>query len=147
MMKDLSRNIRNLRARIGLRQDEFADALGIGQGSLSRYESGKMVPGIDVLYRIARLGGVAMEDLIEGTIERAAIIDLSLTVDELTALMQAVQGELPANLSFADWPSAAAAALHARLEMLARDRAQPGAASRPAGRLHEDASRFLPPTN
>jgi transcriptional regulator with XRE-family HTH domain len=45
---------------------DLADAVGVRQNTLYRYERGELVPSVWVLYRIARETGVRMEWLVSG---------------------------------------------------------------------------------
>lgn len=52
-------NVRAIRKRLGLNQQEFATALGVTFASVSRWELGKVRPShlaLDRIERIARLG-------------------------------------------------------------------------------------------
>jgi transcriptional regulator with XRE-family HTH domain len=55
--------LRELRKRLGLTQQEFAERLGLGRLSVARYEAGR-VPRINILKEIARAGGVSVASLI-----------------------------------------------------------------------------------
>lgn len=50
--------IRDLRESLGMRQADLASALSTDQGSVSRWELGKVLPGDEVLEGIATLAGV-----------------------------------------------------------------------------------------
>ncbi len=56
-------NIKELRG--GKSQEEFADIIGVSQGTLSKYEKG-MMPPADILYRIAKIGNSSVERLLTG---------------------------------------------------------------------------------
>ena len=58
----LGKQIRLLRVRLGLKQSEFAEALGSpkGQSEVSKWESGEVRPGQEKLQAIARLAHVPM---------------------------------------------------------------------------------------
>ncbi len=63
--KAVGRRIRELRG-FDMNQAQFARALGISQGQLSRYEKGKSEIGAAVLLRIAMECGRSMEWLLTG---------------------------------------------------------------------------------
>lgn len=54
-MRDIGKNIRTLRERRGLTQEELAQALFVTRQTVSNYETGKSRPDIDMLVRIAQV--------------------------------------------------------------------------------------------
>ena len=64
--RKLARKLRQVRTRAGLSQSEIAKELGVKDRALiSQYETGKRQPSLPVLLKYARLGGVAMEALVD----------------------------------------------------------------------------------
>ena len=57
--------IRRLREEKGFSQLEFAMALGVTQGAVSHWETGRRKPDIDDLVRIAQLLNCTLDDLID----------------------------------------------------------------------------------
>jgi len=57
--------INELLTQYGLTQQELAKILDVGLASLSAYAKGDELPRVEVLLRLAKLGGVTMEDIIE----------------------------------------------------------------------------------
>ena len=57
--------IRRYRKERGLTQAEFAEALGMSQASISRFETGERKPDVDDLIAIARYFGCKVDDLID----------------------------------------------------------------------------------
>lgn len=57
--------IRRLREANGYSQLEFAMALGVTQGAVSHWETGRRKPDIDDLVRIAQLFHCTIDDLIK----------------------------------------------------------------------------------
>ena len=55
--------LREIRRRLGLTQEEFAESLGLRRVSVARYEAGR-IPRMNVLKEIARAGGVSVASLI-----------------------------------------------------------------------------------
>lgn len=53
-----SRKIRELRKRLGLKQEEFAAHLGVSQTSISRWESGTQEPDFKMMMEIARFANI-----------------------------------------------------------------------------------------
>jgi len=58
---ELARTIINLREKVGLTQREFADKVGMKQSQLARIESGKQVPKLQTLAKIAAIAGYEVE--------------------------------------------------------------------------------------
>ena len=54
-MRDIGKNIRTLRERRGLTQEELAQALFVTRQTVSNYETGKSRPDIDMLISIAQV--------------------------------------------------------------------------------------------
>lgn len=52
------------RVNVNLTQPEAAKALGISKGTLQGYESGKVMPKIDVAKKMAELYGQSVDDII-----------------------------------------------------------------------------------
>jgi transcriptional regulator with XRE-family HTH domain len=63
--------LREMRKRLGLTQQEFAERLGLRRLSVARYEAGR-VPRVDILKEIARAGGVSVASLISAESESTA---------------------------------------------------------------------------
>jgi len=81
--------LREIRVRLGLTQQEFAERLGLRRLSVARYEAGR-IPRINILKEIARAGGVSVASLI--TTESESISPHvhrsgSVTDDELPLLL------------------------------------------------------------
>jgi transcriptional regulator with XRE-family HTH domain len=64
IFSDLFVRIRKIRG--SLTQVEFAQILGVAQGTINKYESGAILPGEDVLKKIADHGGVTVTWLLHG---------------------------------------------------------------------------------
>ncbi len=58
-------HLREIRKSKGLTQKEVADALLISKDTLSRYETGKQDPRLDVAIRLSKYFEVSMEALYE----------------------------------------------------------------------------------
>lgn len=61
----ISRAIKRLRNDAGLTQVELAERIGISQGSLSAYESGKDIPSVNTLIRMADVFNCTLDELVE----------------------------------------------------------------------------------
>jgi transcriptional regulator with XRE-family HTH domain len=71
MAVQLSTKIRLLRKKLNLTQPEFADKVGVSQGSVSRWESGS-APSHEHLMEMAHLDGVSLDEFLIGAVGRAA---------------------------------------------------------------------------
>ena len=54
-MRDIGKNIRTLRIRRGLTQDELAEALFVTRQTVSNYETGRSRPDVEMLLKIAKV--------------------------------------------------------------------------------------------
>ena len=59
-MKNRIEEIRRMR---GIRQEEFAKALGVSRQTISSLETGRYNPSIFLAYRIARYFGLTIEEV------------------------------------------------------------------------------------
>lgn len=57
---NIGERIKELRIKLGLSQLEFANRVGVSRQSLSHYETGRVIPPIDVLETIAKEFGVSI---------------------------------------------------------------------------------------
>ncbi len=93
---EVGKRIRQIRQRLGLTQAQFAQRLGVIKVSVARYEAGR-VPRPKVLEEIARLGGVTVMVLLQGSVEGRALrafpsvlteLGVSELLAELTAFLE-----------------------------------------------------------
>src|SRR5215510_6893345 len=63
---DVGGRVHGIRKHLGLTQAQFAKRLGVTKVSVARYEAGR-VPRLRVLKEIARLGGVTVTWLLDGS--------------------------------------------------------------------------------
>lgn len=56
-MSVLSRRLRETRRRLGLKQEELARALGVTQGTISRWETGGQAPDLSAMTKLAEMAG------------------------------------------------------------------------------------------
>jgi transcriptional regulator with XRE-family HTH domain len=61
----ISAYLQRLLEELGETQEGLAERLGIPKSSLQGYLKGKNLPGIDVLIRMAEIGGITMDELIK----------------------------------------------------------------------------------
>ena len=60
----LRENLRNLRRRHNFTQLQISSRLNISRQAYSNYETGKRIPDIDILIRLADIYGLSLEQLI-----------------------------------------------------------------------------------
>ncbi|WP_432033189.1 helix-turn-helix domain-containing protein [Streptomyces antibioticus] len=88
-MKALGARLRGLRAEAGLTGAALARRAGVGQPTVSKVETGRMVPSVDVLGRLTRALGV------DESITRE-VRDLLIAVETAPGAVEAASGEEPA---------------------------------------------------
>ena len=71
-MSDLASNLRALRARKNVSQDEVADALHVDRKSVGNWESGATRPNLAAAWAIADYYGVTLDDLLSRTVPTPA---------------------------------------------------------------------------
>jgi len=59
----LKNNIEAIRKQQGIRQEEFAKALGVSRQTISSLENGRYNPSILLAYRIAKYFSLTIEDV------------------------------------------------------------------------------------
>ena len=65
-MRDIGKNIRELRIKKNMTQDELAEKLFVTRQTVSNYETGKSRPDIDVLVKLSELLGCDINSLLYG---------------------------------------------------------------------------------
>lgn len=106
MMIRLSETLRPLRQRAGLTQAALAEALGVSDRAVSRWENASALPDVTLLPRLAMLLHVSVDALLGvDSLHRQSAIDEALSA--CNAAMQ--QGDAPAAVSalraaLAAWP-------------------------------------------
>lgn len=66
-MRDIGKNIRDLRMQKNMTQDELAENLFVTRQTVSNYETGKSRPDIDMLMKIAEVLGTDISKILYGT--------------------------------------------------------------------------------
>lgn len=69
-MRDIGKNIRQLRVNNKMTQDELAEKLFVTRQTVSNYETGKSRPDIDMLVRMSELLGCDVNSILYGIIEQ-----------------------------------------------------------------------------
>ncbi|MGN0960620.1 MAG: helix-turn-helix domain-containing protein [Christensenellales bacterium] len=62
-------NLTNLRIKKKMTQTQLADLIGVTSNAVSQYESGKRIPKIHILKKIANVLGCTIDDLLKETKE------------------------------------------------------------------------------
>jgi len=65
MRKLVGRNVRKIRLRVGLTQEQFAERSGFSQQYISGLEKGRRNPTIVTIYELAKALGVTHMDLVK----------------------------------------------------------------------------------
>lgn len=60
----LNSNIVRLRKKKGLKQIEFAKALGVSQSAVSHWETGRSIPETPQLFQLAEFFGISIDELV-----------------------------------------------------------------------------------
>lgn len=63
-ISEVGKRIQKLRIQNNMTQDKLSKKLGIDRTTLAHYEMGKRTPGIDILWEIADIFGVSIDELI-----------------------------------------------------------------------------------
>ena len=59
----MKNRIEAIRKAMGIRQEEFAKAMGVSRQTISSLENGRYNPSILLAFKIARYFGMAIEDI------------------------------------------------------------------------------------
>ena len=106
---NLPQNIRCLRRRLNLSQEEFATQIGLNRGNIASYEKGTAEPKICNLLKMSNLFGVSILDLTQKDLscdqtlatatnnyqkisqtEREVIIQFAMRAEELNEVLQSI---------------------------------------------------------
>lgn len=109
---DFTANLRRYRAQRELGQSDLAERVGVAQATVQRWESGNREPKHSDLDKLADALGVRVSDLFRSQDE----VDAP-TVEQLASMIGLAMRELPVGVTYADYPHAVAASLHAQLEL------------------------------
>jgi len=67
----LNEAIRQLRKKLNLTQEQFAQELSIKRSLVGAYEEGRAEPRLELLHRMASLGGISVDSFLHGTIDES----------------------------------------------------------------------------
>lgn len=83
MQHNLSENIRTNRKRMGLTQEQLAEAMGVTVGTVSKWENGNCVPDINLMIELADFFNLSMDALVGYTMTSKNVDDILNEVFEL----------------------------------------------------------------
>ncbi|HKS77040.1 MAG TPA: helix-turn-helix transcriptional regulator [Terriglobales bacterium] len=75
----LGKAIARERAALGLTQEELAQAIGVQQETISRFERGAVLPPLQRLIQLADVFDIPLDNLVRGTTNRASDDGLEIT--------------------------------------------------------------------
>lgn len=70
-MPAINENIRFIRKQLKLTQDQFGQQLGIKRSLVGAYEEGRAEPRLELLYKMASLAGLSVDDLISSDLNKS----------------------------------------------------------------------------
>ncbi|MDX3885566.1 MAG: helix-turn-helix transcriptional regulator [Sphingomonas sp.] len=147
MRNYLPGNISRLLIAKNWTQGELAKRLDVTQSTISRWRDGS-IPAGDRIAKLAQFAGTSPDEFLNKPWSITSSSDRATLPSEaeLTEMLANVQAELPASLSFSDWPRVVAAALHERLAHYAGARSAPREEPDAPTTLHAATVRFRGPT-
>lgn len=93
-MKDLqsiiSDNLRRLRKNCGLTQMEFAEKINYSDKTVSKWETGESVPGIEAAMLIAAFFGVTLDDMVKENLPVTTATEKGRNVNRFVIMLLAV---------------------------------------------------------
>ena len=63
-MLQLGNNLKQLRQKMGLRQDDVAGMVKVERSTVSNWERGVKQPGLNILVKLSEIYGVSMDELV-----------------------------------------------------------------------------------
>lgn len=75
-MRDIGKNIRALRVRRGLSQDQLAESLHVTRQTISNYETGRSRPNVEMLTALAEALGADVKEVLYGPAETDRTVQL-----------------------------------------------------------------------
>ena len=83
------RNLKKLRTKKGVTQGQLADAVGVSQQSINKYENHNIEPDIDTLIAIADFFNTSVDELVGHYSQtEESSLDFKLNSDELRLISQ-----------------------------------------------------------
>ncbi len=99
-MSDLSQSIKALRRGFGMGQKEFASAVGVSQGTVSKWESGAQRPEAEPLTKLAAMAGTDVARFLQGHVGPSKSETSHVTEVKVIGYLQ--RGKHRASLDFED---------------------------------------------
>lgn len=102
-MKFFADNLRFLRKKTGLSQEQLADKLMLNRGNIASYEKGTAEPRLENVLKIVKLFNIDLSDLLEKDLSNTAAIQeelekVGLQTDEVPIAPEEVTAHLKAEL-------------------------------------------------
>jgi transcriptional regulator with XRE-family HTH domain len=72
-MNHIAKNIRTIRTKLGMRQQQLANSLGVSRNVVMNWERGRSVPDYTALSYLSRLSGIAIGDITSQELDPASI--------------------------------------------------------------------------
>lgn len=91
-MPILAGRLKYSRLQAGFTQNDVSQALKLGIGQLSKYENGQVVPGLELLQKMARMYGVSI-DYLAGESDVSLNKTQDLSEDEAALVQAARRGD------------------------------------------------------
>ena len=91
---ELGQHIKGHRARLGMSQEQLAEAIFVSRQTISNWETDRTYPDVQSLLLLSNLFGVSVDDLIKGDVEemKAVLTDEAKRLNRLGAVMAACGG-------------------------------------------------------
>ncbi len=90
-MDDIGESIRTFREKAGVSQRKLGISLGLSDKAISAYESGRTVPSIETLIRIAEILNITLDDLWESSTKNSTLTKLDQIEKDLNRLLKEVE--------------------------------------------------------
>jgi transcriptional regulator with XRE-family HTH domain len=75
LLEKIGENIRKLRHKLDLTQQELADRISVSRSVLTRWENGSLTPDVETLVKLCQLFDVSLDGLVGRTYNRAQILN------------------------------------------------------------------------
>lgn len=91
---ELGQHIKGHRARLGMSQEQLAEAIFVSRQTISNWETDRTYPDVQSLLLLSNLFGVSVDDLIKGDVEemKAVLTNEAKKLNRLSVVMTACGG-------------------------------------------------------
>ena len=93
---NIGERILNLRKKSGLSQEELAEKLGVSRQSVSKWETGNVMPDIDKAVAMCELFGVSTDYLLKGKEDHTGAVYNNVVEEEIIGEIDREEEEVPA---------------------------------------------------